>query len=121
MGALAVALAVSCAAAKGHAEASSSPPPEAPSLTGLARASARGKALFVRLECGGCHTLRDAGGAGQVGPVLDDNFNVTPELVTTKLRFGGEFAMPPFGDRLTEQEMADLAAYVTQAAQGPAQ
>jgi sulfite dehydrogenase len=33
--------------------------------------TARGKQLFTQ-TCGGCHTLKDAGTSGQVGPNLDD-------------------------------------------------
>jgi len=37
--------------------------------------AARGKALFTgKGTCGGCHTLADAGTAGNVGPNLDEAF-----------------------------------------------
>ena len=34
--------------------------------------AADGKAVFTENNCGGCHTLSDAGTAGQTGPNLDD-------------------------------------------------
>jgi cytochrome c553 len=74
-----------------------------------------GKQVFVGASaCGGCHTLADAGSTGTIGPVLDDtkpSFDLVVDRVTN-----GSGAMPPFGDTLTEQQIQDVAAYVSQAA-----
>ena len=75
-----------------------------------------GKAVFASAGCGGCHTLADAGTNGNVGPNLDDAKPDT-ELVVTRVT-KGMGAMPPFAGQLTDQQIADVAAYVTQATGG---
>jgi cytochrome c6 len=81
-------------------------------LTGDAAA---GKAVFTT-NCGGCHTLADAGTTGAVGPNLDDAKPST-ELIVTNVT-NGKGAMPPFGESLTAQQIADIAAYITQSTGG---
>jgi mono/diheme cytochrome c family protein len=81
-------------------------------LTGDAAA---GKAVFTT-NCGGCHTLADAGTTGNVGPNLDDSKPST-ELIVTNVT-NGKGAMPPFGESLTAQQIADVAAYITQSTGG---
>jgi mono/diheme cytochrome c family protein len=71
-----------------------------------------GKQVFATAGCTGCHTLADAGSNGTVGPNLDDA-NVTAEQAAEQIRNGGG-GMPAFGDRLSDQEIADVAAFVTQ-------
>lgn len=82
-------------------------------LTGDASA---GKEVFTSAGCAGCHTLADAGAGGTVGPNLDD---AKPEkdLVITRVT-NGMGAMPPFKGQLTDQQIADVAAYVVQATGG---
>jgi cytochrome c6 len=66
--------------------------------------------------CGSCHTLADAGTSGTVGPNLDDaqpSFELALDRVTN-----GQGAMPAFEGQLTPQQIADVAAYVSQAAGG---
>jgi mono/diheme cytochrome c family protein len=75
-----------------------------------------GKAVFMSAGCVGCHTLADAGATGTVGPNLDDAKPDT-ELVVTRVT-KGMGAMPPFAGQLTDQQIADVAAYVTQATGG---
>ena len=85
-------------------------------LTGDA---ASGKTLFTS-SCGGCHTLSDAGTSGAVGPNLDSS-KPSLELVATRVTLG-QGAMPAFskekGGQLDDQQIADVAAYVTQATGG---
>lgn len=67
-------------------------------------------------QCAACHTLADAGTTGTIGPNLDDSqpsFEAVAEIVTD-----GRGAMPPFGGTLTEQQIADVSAYVAEAAGG---
>jgi mono/diheme cytochrome c family protein len=73
-----------------------------------------GKTVFASAGCGGCHTLSDAGSNGSVGPNLDD---AQPDeaAVAEKVTNGGG-GMPAFSDRLSEQEIADVAAYVSSVA-----
>ena len=64
-----------------------------------------------RRTCGGCHTLADAGAAGTIGPNLDEaapSFDLVVERVTN-----GMGVMPSFSDKLTEQQIKDVAAYVS--------
>jgi mono/diheme cytochrome c family protein len=74
--------------------------------------SAKGKEIFASAGCGGCHTFGPAGSSGTVGPNLDDA-NVTAEQAAAQVKNGGG-GMPAFGDRLSDQEIADVAAFVTQ-------
>ncbi|MGH3066373.1 MAG: c-type cytochrome [Gaiellaceae bacterium] len=81
--------------------------------------AAAGKEVFVSIavpSCGGCHTLADAGTTGAVGPNLDaakPPFEKVVERVTN-----GQGVMPPFSDSLSEQQIKDVAAYVSSAATG---
>jgi mono/diheme cytochrome c family protein len=71
-----------------------------------------GKEIFVGVGgCGSCHTLADAGTSGSIGPNLDDaapSFELAVDRVTN-----GQGAMPSFSGQLTEQQIADVAAYVS--------
>jgi len=74
-----------------------------------------GKAIFTGASgCTGCHTLADAGSTGTVGPNLDDakpSFDLAFDRVTN-----GQGAMPSFKTSLTDQQRADVAAYVSSVA-----
>jgi cytochrome c6 len=74
-----------------------------------------GKQVFLgSAGCTGCHTLADAGSTGTVGPNLDDA-KPSDALVVDRVT-NGAGVMPPFKGTLTEQQIADVAAYVSQAA-----
>jgi mono/diheme cytochrome c family protein len=78
--------------------------------------AAAGEDIFSSSGCGGCHTLAAAGSSGNVGPNLDDtqpDFDLVVDRVTN-----GAGAMPPFKNSLSEQEIADVAAYVSENAGG---
>jgi mono/diheme cytochrome c family protein len=74
-----------------------------------------GKAIFTGASgCIGCHTLADAGSTGTVGPNLDDampSFDLAYDRVTN-----GQGVMPSFKTSLTDQQRADVAAYVSSVA-----
>jgi mono/diheme cytochrome c family protein len=75
-----------------------------------------GKAVFNSAGCVGCHTLADAGSSGTVGPNLDaasPSFDKVVERVTN-----GQGVMPSFKDKLSEQQIRDVAAYVSSVAGG---
>lgn len=76
--------------------------------------AANGKTIFAAQGCGSCHTLSDAGSSGSVGPNLDDS-KPDVDLVVDRVT-NGSGAMPAFGDKLSEQEINDVAAYVSSAA-----
>ena len=75
---------------------------------------ARGKALFASAGCGACHTLAVAGATGTVGPSLDAA-KPSADLVTARVT-NGLGVMPSFAGKLSPQEVADVAAYVSGAA-----
>ena len=76
-----------------------------------------GKDVFLAAGgCGSCHTLADAGTTGTIGPNLDaamPSFETAVDRVTN-----GAGVMPPFKDTLSEQQIQDVAAYVSSAATG---
>jgi mono/diheme cytochrome c family protein len=97
--------------------------------------TANGKQLFAT-SCGGCHTLADAATAGTVGPNLDDAFRAA------RSEAGGDFdestifdvtldqmrlAAPPMPrfdsgpQKLPEEDLRDIAAYVASVAGLPPQ
>ena len=72
-----------------------------------------GKAVFASAGCGGCHTLEEAGSSGSVGPKLD-GLNLSFDRVKEQVENGGG-AMPAFKGQLTDQQINDVAAFVSQA------
>ena len=75
----------------------------------------KGRTLFSDYGCGGCHSLADAGATGHVGPSFDGDANLTQGFVVNRVT-NGQGAMPAFGGQLSDEEIADVAAYVTKAA-----
>jgi mono/diheme cytochrome c family protein len=87
-------------------------PPPAPG--GGEGDAAAGKQVFATAGCTTCHTLADAGASGTVGPNLDEAkppYDLVLQRVTN-----GMGVMPPFKDQLSEQQIKDVAAYVSSAA-----
>ena len=80
---------------------------------------AEGRALFTggaTPPCAICHTLKDAGATGAVGPVLDD-LRPDEARVAAALR-GGIGAMPSFAESLSDAQIRALAHYVAKASGG---
>ena len=88
-----------------------------------------GAGLFKAQGCGGCHTFKPAGTAGTVGPDLDklpqyaktanqgSLADFTHESIANPSAYiekGYPNAMPNFGQTLSDKQIADLVAYVTQ-------
>ena len=76
---------------------------------------ALGKKLFTTAvpACAMCHTLKDAGSNGAVGPVLDE---LKPDSArVSKALHDGLGAMPSFKASLSEAEIEALAYYVSRA------
>jgi cytochrome c553 len=75
-----------------------------------------GKEVFATASpaCGSCHTLADAGATGSVGPNLDEA--KPPAALVVDRVTNGKGVMPSFGDSLSEQQIADVAAYVSSVA-----
>ncbi len=82
---------------------------------GSSQSVEHGRELFESAGCGGCHALKAAGATGGVGPSLDGDPNLTKEFIIDRVS-SGQGAMPPFGYQMSEQDIADIAAYVMQTA-----
>ena len=71
-----------------------------------------GKEVFLGAPaCGSCHTLADAGASGSIGPNLDattPSYDKVVERVTN-----GQGVMPSFSGTLSEEQIQDVAAYVS--------
>ncbi len=80
----------------------------------------RGKQLFTSAAvpaCAVCHTLKDAGAEGAIGPVLDE---LQPDAarVARALR-DGIGSMPSYKATLKEEDINALALYVSKASKAP--
>ncbi|MGH3013220.1 MAG: c-type cytochrome [Gaiellaceae bacterium] len=74
---------------------------------------AAGKEVFASAGCGSCHTLSDAGTSGTIGPNLDESsvdFAAAQEQITN-----GGGGMQAYSGTLSEEEIANVAAYVVSA------
>jgi sulfite dehydrogenase len=81
--------------------------PSAPSAQGD---PAAGKTVFTSAGCTNCHTLKDAGSHGTIGPNLDQLKPPEARIVTQVENGGGP--MPAFKGQLTAKQIQDVAAYV---------
>ena len=70
-----------------------------------------GAKVFASAGCGGCHTLAAANASGTKAPNLDE-LQPSEDEVAEQVRNGGG-GMPAFGDKLSDQEIADVAAFVS--------
>jgi mono/diheme cytochrome c family protein len=85
--------------------------------------AAAGKEVFVSTGCGGCHTYAEAGTTGQIGPNLDDGLAgkdaafIHESIVDPNAEVAEGFqpgVMPQtYGDQLSDQQLADLVAFLT--------
>jgi mono/diheme cytochrome c family protein len=88
-----------------------------------------GATLFTSQGCGGCHTFKPAGTNGKVGPDLDKltdyakqaNQGSLAEFTRESIVSPGSYvekgyspSMPDFGQTLSDKQVADLVAYLTQ-------
>ena len=84
-----------------------------PPTTTSGGGTAAGKSIFTA-NCGTCHTLKDAGTNGKVGPNLDQ-LKPAKERVARQVTNGGAI-MPPFKDKLSAAQIQAVAAYVSSVA-----
>jgi cytochrome c6 len=107
LAACAVAAAVLCAgwpAARGAAQA------DGPAKMAL------GRQVFTQIaqpQCGICHTLEDAGTKGEIGAKLEE-LQPDEQRVLLAVR-KGVGVMPPYADKLTEEQIRAVAYYVSRA------
>jgi mono/diheme cytochrome c family protein len=71
-----------------------------------------GKDVFASSGCGACHVLSAAGATGTVGPNLDEK--KPDEALIVDRVVNGKGAMPPFKGQLSDQQIADVVAFVYQ-------
>ena len=90
----------------------------APVAGGDAARIQKGRDSFNNFSCGSCHSLADAGATGHVGPSFDGNAGLSETFVIDRVT-NGQGAMPAFGGQLSDEEIADLAFYVTHSAAKP--
>ena len=77
------------------------------------KSTTNGKDIFTA-NCGSCHTLKDAGTSGTVGPNLDQ---LKPSLaIVQKQVTNGGGAMPAFKGTLTTAQIMAVAKYVSSVA-----
>jgi mono/diheme cytochrome c family protein len=109
------ALVLGVAGCGGGDDSDTAEPPEATTTEngggGETGDAANGEQVFASAGCGGCHTFEAAGSSGSVGPNLDDASPSFDDVVQQVTNGGG--AMPAFGDELSEQEIRDVAAFVS--------
>ena len=72
-----------------------------------------GKKVFTSASCVSCHTLKDAGATGTVGPNLDQ-LKPAEARVVKQVTNGGKI-MPAFKGQLSAKQIQDVAAYVYKA------
>ena len=88
-----------------------------------------GAKLFISQGCGGCHIFKPAKTSGTVGPDLDKladyaqkaNMGSLQQFTEESIASPGSYiekgypnSMPDFGATLSDQQIADLVAYLTQ-------
>ena len=93
--------------------------PSAPATTtapssGGGGAKPNGKQIFTSAGCSGCHTLKNAGATGNVGPNLDQ-LKPPKAVVAHQVEVGGG-AMPAFKGQLSPAQIDAVAAYVSSVA-----
>ena len=84
--------------------------------SGGGASTAAGKQVFESAGCGGCHTLKDAGTTGKVGPDLDQ-LKPSEAAVERQVNVGGG-AMPAFKGQLSDAQIKALAQYVVDSTSG---
>jgi mono/diheme cytochrome c family protein len=87
-----------------------------------------GRPLFADTGCDTCHTLEDAGADADVGPNLDESLQgddaafvrqsiVEPDAEVTE-GYSADLMPETYAEQLSEEEIANLAAYLLQATGG---
>lgn len=77
---------------------------------------AKGEAVFASAGCNACHTLSAANANGSIGPNLDDA-KPSSDLVRDRVA-NGKGVMPSFEGQLSEAQIADVAAFVSESTKG---
>jgi mono/diheme cytochrome c family protein len=107
----------SCGVTASRAAAPTTTPTSTSTTTTTASPNAAGKQVFTTAGCAGCHTLKDAGATGTVGPNLDQ-LKPSEARVAKQVTNGGKI-MPAFKGRLTAAQIQAVAKYVAAVAGRP--
>jgi mono/diheme cytochrome c family protein len=91
-------------------------PTEEPGETAASGDAAAGEEVFASAGCGSCHALEAAGSSGEIGPNLDES-SPDAALVEDRVR-NGAGAMPAFEGQLSDEQIADVTAYVVASTSG---
>ena len=89
----------------------SPPDPRAAQYENNAPSISQGQMLFAQMNCSGCHSH----GGGGMGPALMDGkwrYGGRIDQIVASISEGRPNGMPAWRDRLTEQQMWQIAAYV---------
>ena len=88
-----------------------------------------GKAVFTSQGCNSCHTFKPANATGKVGPDLDNlaadaekaNQGTVDEYTAESIKNPGGYVVPGFQagvmpayDKLSDEDLANLVAFLTQ-------
>jgi mono/diheme cytochrome c family protein len=96
------------------AETAAPPTTSGSTTTASGGGKPNGKQVFTSAGCSGCHTLKDAGATGNVGPNLDQ-LKPSKDVVAHQVEVGGG-AMPAFKGQLSDAQIQAVAAYVASVA-----
>src|SRR5713226_3266934 len=104
--------------------------PTAETVVGSLPKAAAGAKLYASNGCGGCHVYTPAKSAGKVGPSLDKlaadaqkaNQGPLDQYTFESIKNPGAYVvpgypngvMPNFGSTLSDKQISDLVAYLTQ-------
>lgn len=102
-----------CGGSSNDSGSSETPPMPATPPSGAASTKAEGKQVFAA-NCASCHTLADAGSAGQVGPNLDEEMP-SAKTVAAQVTNGGN-GMPSFSSTLSGEQIQAVSTYVSSVA-----
>jgi mono/diheme cytochrome c family protein len=86
------------------------PDPRATGITALTGSATAGEALYVTHKCGDCHGKQGRGGFGVDLGTEDVHTTPKDELASTIV--GGYWFMPSFRNKLTDQDVADVLAFI---------
>jgi mono/diheme cytochrome c family protein len=106
LSATAVAVALCAGALAGCGGGEETGAPTAPPATGAE--------IWASQGCGGCHTLSAADASAKVGPNLDETRLSAEEIAA--IVADGRNQMPGFSASLSEEDIAAVAAYVSESA-----
>jgi hypothetical protein len=91
----------------------------AASMSGAQTEHESGRAVFVRMGCGSCHTLAAARSAGSIGPNLDERLGRHTRAsliarITSPPSDADSFSVMPtdFGSRLNARELDSLVRFL---------